>query len=99
MEPIMPLTTLLRNPSKVKDAAKESIVRITEHGEGAYIFATEESFEAYVQRQREEAAFEERLSRVIERGLADVEAGCVSDDLDGLFARIEAKFGEASGDE
>ena len=99
MEPIMPLTTLLRNPGKVKEAARESIVRITEHGEGAYIFATEESFEVYVQRQREEAAFEERLSKAIEQGLADVEAGRVSDDLDGLFARVEAKFEETSHDE
>ncbi len=98
MEPILPLTTLLRNPGKVKDAAKESIVRITEHGEGAYIFATEESFEAYVRRQREEAAFEERLARSVEQGLEEAEAGRVSDDLEGLFARVEAKFEEETHD-
>ena len=92
MEPIMALTTLLRNPAKVKEAAKESIVRITQYGEGAYVFATEESFESYVRRQREEAAYEERLRLAVEHGLADIDAGRVSEDLDGLLSRVEGKF-------
>lgn len=84
MKPILSLTTFLGNPGDVKEGDA---------------FDTERSFEAYVRRQREEAAFEERLARAVEQGLEDVEAGRVSDDLEGLFARVEAKFQEGTHDE
>ena len=44
MEPIFSMTTLQRNPSQVKEAARDSVVRITEQGAGAYVFCSEEEF-------------------------------------------------------
>ena len=42
MEPIYSMTTLQRNPSQVKAAARDSVVRITEQGAGAYVFCSAE---------------------------------------------------------
>ena len=57
---------------------------------------TEESSRACAKDPMIESAFVERLSTAIEQGLADIEAGRVSDDLEGLFTRIESKFNETS---
>ncbi|MDO4428578.1 MAG: hypothetical protein Q4B91_03605 [Atopobiaceae bacterium] len=68
------MTTLQRNPSQVKDAARDSVVRITEQGAGAYVFCSEKAFEHRIAQEREDAAFETRLSEAVGRGLADIDA-------------------------
>ena len=65
MEPIYSMTTLQRNPSQVKDAARDSVVRITEQGAGAYVFCSEKAFERRIAQEREDAAFEARLSEAV----------------------------------
>ena len=89
MEPIYSMTTLQRSPSKVKEAARDSIVRITEQGAGAFVFCSEEVFERRIAQEREDAAYEARLTDAVGRGPADIEAGRYVTSLDEAFARAD----------
>lgn len=81
------MTTLQRNPSQVKDAAKNSVVRITEQGVGAYVFCSEEAFDKRIAQEREDAAFETRLAEAVGRGVADIEAGRYVTSVDEALSR------------
>lgn len=83
------MTTLQRNPSKVKAAAESSIVRISEQGAGAYVFCSEDAFEQRIAREREDAAFEARLAEAIGRGVSDIEAGRFTTSVDEAFSRAD----------
>lgn len=72
MEPIYSMTTLQRNPSQVKSAARDNVVRVTERGTGSYVFCGEEVFEERIAREREDAAYEARLFESVGRGVADI---------------------------
>ena len=87
MEPIFSMTTLQRNPNKVKEAARGSVVRITEQGTGAYVFCSEDAFEQRIAREREDAAYEARLLDAVGRGIADIEAGRYVTWVDEAFGR------------
>lgn len=87
MEPIYSMTTLQRNPSQVKDAAQNSVVRITEQGVGAYVFCSEEAFDKRIAQEREDAAFEARLAEAVGRGVADIEAGRYVTSVDEALSR------------
>lgn len=89
MEPIYSMTTLQRNPSQVKAVARDSVVRITEQGSGAYVFCSEEAFERRIAAEREDAAFEARLTEAVGRGIADIEAGRYTTSVEEAFARAE----------
>lgn len=94
MEPIYSMTTLQRSPSKVKEAARNDVVRITEQGSGGYVFASEKAFADYIARQREDAVAEARITDSIDRGISDIEAGQFVTSLDIAFARAaEAREG------
>lgn len=96
MEPIFSMTTLQRNPGQVKSAAQDSVVRITEQGAGAYVFCSEETFERRIAAEREDAAFEARLSEAVGRGIADIEAGRFTTSVDDAFQRAaELRRGRA----
>ena len=90
MESIYSMTTLQRNPSQVKEVARDSVVRITEQGPGAYVFCSEEASERRIAEEREDAAFEARLTEAVGRGVADIEAGRYVTSVDEAFARAEA---------
>ena len=83
------MTTLQRNPSKVKAAAEHSIVRISEQGAGAYVFCSEDAFEQRIAREREDAAFEARLAEAIDRGILDIEAGRFTTSVDEAFSHAD----------
>lgn len=87
MEPICPMTTLQRNPSQVSSTARDSVVRITEKGTGAYVFCSEEVFEERIAKEREDAAYEARLIESVGRGVADIQAGRYVTSLDEAFER------------
>lgn len=89
MEAILSMTTLQRNPSAAKKAAEADIVRITEQGNAAYIFASEAAFERRIAREREDAAYEARLLEAVGRGIADIEAGRYTASIDDVFARAD----------
>lgn len=91
MEPIFSMTTLQRNPSAVKKEAQESLVRITEQGGQGYIFCSEEAFEARLQREREDAAYEARLLDSVGRGIADIENGRYVTSIEEAFAQADEK--------
>ena len=73
MEEIYPITALSKQQAEVKSAAKDDIVRITEHGAAAWIFASEEAFEARIQKAVAEAISEAQIAMLIERGRKDVD--------------------------
>ena len=75
LNPIYPITALQKKTAEVKDAAKRDVVRITENGMGAYIFASEEIFERRMREAAEQAVEEALLAGAIERGRADIAAG------------------------
>lgn len=85
MEPIYPIAALQRNPTQVKSAARDNVVRITEQGTGAYVFCSEEVFEERIAKEREDAAYEARLLESVGRGVADIQAGRYVTSLDEAF--------------
>lgn len=85
MEPNYSMTTLKCNPSQVKSAAHDEVVRITEQGMGAYVFCSEEVFEERIAKEREDAAYEARLLESVGRGVADIQAGRYVTSLDEAF--------------
>lgn len=87
MDAIFSMTSLQRTPSKVKEAAKDGLVRITEQGQGAYVFCSDEVFEKRIAREREDAAYEARVMDSVRRGIADIEEGRYTDSVDDAFAR------------
>ena len=89
MEPIYSMTTLQRNPSEVKNAAREGIVRVTEQGAPAYVFCSEEAFEERIAQERADAAYEARLLDAVGRGVADIEAGSIVTSIDEAFDRAD----------
>ena len=90
MEPIFSMTSLQRNPSEVKAAARDSVVRITEQGAGAYVLCSEDAFEARIARERDDAAYEARLIEAVGRGLADIDAGRYVTSVDEAFERARS---------
>lgn len=90
MEPIYSMTALQRSPSEVKEAARDDVVRITEQGRGAYIFASEEAFEKRIAEERADAAYEARLLESVGRGIEDIRAGRFVTSVDEAFERSDA---------
>jgi len=72
---------------EVKDAALKDVVHITENGNGAFVFCSEALFEEKLREAAEQAAYEERLIAVVERGRADFAAGRV---VEGTEAALDA---------
>lgn len=67
-------------------------MRITENGNGAFVFCSEEIYREKIAEAAEQAAYETRVSMGIERGRVDVAAGRVFDgSLDNLFAEAERR--------
>lgn len=75
MEVIYPSTALAKEQAKVKQAAREGVVRITEHGSAAFVFCSEEVFEDKIQEAVEEAMTLQNIRNVIKQGREDYEAG------------------------
>lgn len=91
MDAIYSATALRDRPREVKAAARERLVRITENGNGAYVFCSEEVFEDQLRRAAENAAYEARMSMAIERGRADVAAGRYVEGTENALAEIERR--------
>lgn len=89
MEPIFSMTALQRNPSQVKDAARNSVVRITEQGAGAFVFCSEDVFDRRIAAEREAAAFEARMIEAVGRGIDDIAAGRFTQSVEEAFARAD----------
>ncbi len=77
MEAVYSIIALSKQQEEAKSAAKDDIARITEHGAAAWIFASEEAFEARIQKAVAEAISEAQIAMLIERGRNDVDGGKV----------------------
>lgn len=91
MEAIYPITALSKQQAEVKSAAKDDIVRITEHGAAAWIFASEEAFETRIQKAVAEAISEVQIATLIERGRNDVDSGNVVTGTDQARKKLAQK--------
>lgn len=72
---VYPASALVKKQPEVKAAARERIVRITEHGRAAYVFASEEVFRREVEEAVAEALEAIEMRAVILRGREDYAAG------------------------
>ena len=90
MEAIYSSVALRDRQREVKDAARKDVVHITENGNGAFIFCSEEVFERRLQRAVDEALYAEHMAQVVRDGREDVAAGRTFSVEEG-FAAIEAR--------
>lgn len=88
MTAIFSSSALKTNQREIKDAALKEVVHITENGNGAFVFCSEEIFENAIQRAAEEAAYEERLKFAIESGRRDFEEGRCIEGIDAFFEEV-----------
>lgn len=84
-------TALTTKQREVKDAARENIVHITENGNGAFIFCSEEVFEAELEKAREEASYEARCAAVLKRSHDDFSSERFCEGLDALKEAVAAE--------
>lgn len=87
MTPIYSSAALKTRQREVKDAALKNVVHITENGNRAFVFCSEDIFEAQLKQAAEHAAYEERVRAAIERGYADYAAGRVTEGTEAAFAK------------
>lgn len=87
MERIFNTTALRDRQREVKDAAAHDLVRITENGEGAYVFCSEEVFQREIDDAVERALYAERVKDAVAKGYA---ALAVGDSVEGTGAAREA---------
>ena len=95
MDAIYSATALRDHPREVKQAARERLVRITENGNGAYVFCSEEVFQREVDDAVERALYAQRVYDAIDRGRADIAAGQYGEGLEAAQAALAS--GRASG--
>ena len=88
MEAIFSSAALRNNQREVKNAALEDVVHITENGNGAFVFCSEEVFERRLRQAAEDALYASRMEDAIEAGRADVGAGRVYHGAEAAFAEV-----------
>ena len=90
MDAIYSATALRDHPREVKQAARERLVRITENGNGAYVFCSEEVFQREVDDAVERALYAQRVSDAIDRR-ADIAAGRYVEGIEAAKAAVADK--------
>ena len=94
MEAIFPISALQKEQKEVKEAARKGIVRITEQGRAAFVFASEEALEKRIQEERRQAVYEAKLEEIITAGRADVQGGRTYTDTERFFADLKDEMQE-----
>ncbi|TJW10382.1 hypothetical protein E5982_07050 [Parvibacter caecicola] len=79
---------------EIKDRADREVVHITENGNAAYVFCSEEVFARAKAQAIEDALYEKELRETIARGREDVEAGRYVVGVEGAIARMREIWGE-----
>ena len=90
MDAIYSATALRDHPREVKQAARERIVRITENGQGAYVFCSEDVFQHAIDAAVEEALYAERAKEAIAQGRVAYQQGDYVIGLDAGRAAVAA---------
>lgn len=91
MTPIFSSSALQAQQREIKNIAKEQIVHITENGNAAFVFCSEELFDRVIQEAREEAAAEARMAAIIERGRTDAANNRTWNGTASAFEEIERR--------
>ncbi len=91
MVPIYSSSALRTRQREIKDQAATQVVHITENGNAAYVFCSEQVYDEALRQAAEQAAYEERLRAAIQRGRADVAEGRMYDGIDAAFAEAERR--------
>lgn len=94
MTAIYSSSALKTNQREIKDIALKEVVHITENGNGAFIFCSEELFQKRLQEAADEAVYEARMAYVIERGRSQIARGeyVEGDEVFKLFDNLERKL-------
>lgn len=91
--PIYSFSALKSKQSEVKERGKKEIVHITEHGNAAYVFCSEEVLE----REREMAAFEalheEEIAQMIRDGRKSIAEGRYIEGVDEVKKYLHQLWG------
>lgn len=74
-------TALATKQREVKDVAEKQVVYITENGNGAYIFCSEEVFDRELEHAREEARYEAEMRFVLREARQQLDEGRYTTDL------------------
>lgn len=91
MDAIYSATALRDHPQEVKQAARERLVRITENGNGAYVFCSEEVFQREIDDAVERTLYAQRVSDAMGRGRADIAAGRYVEGIEAAKAAVASK--------
>lgn len=83
MDAVYSATALRDRQREVKAAARERLVRITENGNGAYVFCSENVFQREVDDAVERALYARRVEDAIAAGRAAIASG---DYVEGIAA-------------
>lgn len=89
-EPIYSSTALATRQREVKNDAAKSVVHITENGNGAFIFCSEEVFARRIQEAKEEARYELEMEYLLFRAQQDFDEGRYSEDVEDFCNRMRA---------
>ncbi len=92
MTAIYSSSALKTNQREIKDIALKEVVHITENGNGAFVFCSEELFQKKLQEAADEAALEARMAYVIERGQAQIERGEYIEGTDAAFEELAKRW-------
>ncbi|NHM15760.1 hypothetical protein GMI69_03615 [Eggerthellaceae bacterium zg-887] len=86
-------TALATRQREVKDVADKHVVYITENGNGAYVFCSEEVFDRELQAAREEARYEAEMRCVLREARRQLDEGEYTSDVASFKQQMLAKRG------
>lgn len=88
MDRVYSSTALKQRQGEVKAAAREGLVRITENGSGAFVFASEEVFQRAIDDAVERALYAARVEDAVLRGRAAAREGLVVEGIEAARAEV-----------
>ncbi len=86
-------TALATRQREVKNVADKQVVYITENGNGAYVFCSEEVFDRELQTAREEARYEAEMRCVLREARRQLDGGEYTSDVASFKQQMLAKRG------
>ena len=90
--PIYSFAALKTKQKEIKDRATEEVVHITENGNAAFVFCSEEILAQEKAKAVEEALYERSVMEVLERGEKDITAGRVYRGVAAARAEVEKRL-------
>jgi hypothetical protein len=94
--PIYSFAALKTKQREIKDRALQEVVHITENGNAAYIFCSEEVLAQEKARAVEEALYEQRLIEVLEQSEIDHKAGRIFDGIEAAKNELNERLTHGS---